>query len=254
MSNPVVAVITGTPQPPKVTVPNKNINNKNGNTTVPPVPATDSVPAPAPADATLFSRTELQTLIQKVGAATRFTAGSLLQNARLDLQHQPTATGQQTYLYKRVKETRGPTAWEKAGEEVKLICRYYPDQCQHVYLDRQPNKIRQKLPLHWALNNGAPDDVIKAMIRAYPAGVAACDPNDGSLPIHMAAYAGCNATVINTLLYLHPWSLDVNLNGSKYTPLACTNLHRSFRLFPNHKADVQAALSEGSRRWVKKRQ
>ena len=100
------------------------------------------------------------------------------------------------------------------------------------------------IPLHWALGNGAPNDVIRALIVAFPAGVAVTDPSDGSLPIHKAAYVGCSSAVIETLIYLNPWSLDVFLKGSKYTPFACTELHGSFSYYGESKLPVQAALSQ----------
>lgn len=70
-------------------------------------------------------------------------------------------------------------------------------------------KIRWRLlPLHAAIVFKAPEDVIEALLTAYPKAAEAKD-DQGMLPLHLAFRNGASAGVVNLLLMAFPQSVDI---------------------------------------------
>jgi len=84
------------------------------------------------------------------------------------------------------------------------------------------NSIRWKLlPIHEACENGAPSDVVKALLDAYPYAVKMKDLG-GDLPLHSACCERCSEMVILTLLQANPEaSSEANGEGRLPLHLAC---------------------------------
>ncbi|KAI2508955.1 hypothetical protein MHU86_5450 [Fragilaria crotonensis] len=70
-------------------------------------------------------------------------------------------------------------------------------------------KLRWRLlPLHAAIIFKAPEQVIEALLGAYPSG-AECKDDQGMLPLHLAFRNGSTEGVVNLLLVAYPQSIDV---------------------------------------------
>jgi ankyrin repeat protein len=70
-------------------------------------------------------------------------------------------------------------------------------------------KMRWRLlPLHAAIIFKAPENVIEALLGAYPRGAEMKD-DQGMLPLHLAFRNGSTEGVVNLLLVAHPQSIDV---------------------------------------------
>ena len=70
-------------------------------------------------------------------------------------------------------------------------------------------KLRWRLlPLHAAIIFKAPEQVIEALLGAYPGG-AECKDDQGMLPLHLAFRNGSTEGVVNLLLVAYPQSIDV---------------------------------------------
>jgi hypothetical protein len=75
------------------------------------------------------------------------------------------------------------------------------------------------LPLHVAVQNRAPNDVILKMIEKYPASVTA-EITKNKLPtLHVAAFNGCSLEVLTALLKEAPGKIEYKAGDEKETPL-----------------------------------
>lgn len=79
----------------------------------------------------------------------------------------------------------------------------------HAQEAREP--YNGDLPLHMALNHGAPIDIIKAFIGLYPDALSQKDSN-GMIPLHVATKAKAENDVLTTILLAHPEGLEVRDN------------------------------------------
>lgn len=73
------------------------------------------------------------------------------------------------------------------------------------------------LPIHAAIVFKAPEDVIAALLAAYPKGAHAKD-DQGMLPLHLAFRNGSSEEIVNLLLTAFPQSIDVKDRKGR-TPL-----------------------------------
>ena len=73
------------------------------------------------------------------------------------------------------------------------------------------------LPLHWAAFKGAPLEVVRALLDAYPQG-AQTTSSRGWLPLHLAASKGAPLEVVQALLDVHPRAV-LETNQDSMTPL-----------------------------------
>jgi Ankyrin repeats (many copies) len=70
-------------------------------------------------------------------------------------------------------------------------------------------KLRWRLlPLHAAIIFKAPEQVIEALLGAYPRS-AECKDDQGMLPLHLAFRNGSSEEIVNLLLVAYPQSIDV---------------------------------------------
>ena len=74
----------------------------------------------------------------------------------------------------------------------------------HQFKGEQITKSR--LPLHLALQQGAPDEIIQYLVHAFPNAVK-CTTETGMLPIHLAMHHGSSYTVLLFLIKEFPGSL-----------------------------------------------
>ena len=112
------------------------------------------------------------------------------------------------------KSRKAPTLLER--------CRNSKWQDAVRRLNSHPNEAKQKnndgdLPLHWAVANNAPVEVVSKLLDAYHDG-AQLKNNDGRLPLHDAAYENASVDVIRKLLDTYPDGAQVKDNDG-YLPL-----------------------------------
>ncbi|KAL7554675.1 hypothetical protein ACHAWF_018217 [Thalassiosira exigua] len=78
-----------------------------------------------------------------------------------------------------------------------------------------PKVLRWRmLPLHAAMLFGAPPDVVKALIKAHPAGCSARD-DQGSLPLHLAFRSGASEEMVLLLLDAYPQAIERSDNKGR---------------------------------------
>lgn len=89
-------------------------------------------------------------------------------------------------------------------------CKDHDEEARTWVSRKEKNgKLRWRLlPLHAAVIFKAPDDVIGALLVAYPRG-AECKDDQGMLPLHLAFRNGSDESVINLLLAAYPKSAEV---------------------------------------------
>lgn len=63
------------------------------------------------------------------------------------------------------------------------------------------------LPIHLAVLFCSPSDVIKTLLKAYPAGCSAKD-DQGMLPLHLAFRSGCSEEIVLLLLGVYPEAIE----------------------------------------------
>lgn len=99
-------------------------------------------------------------------------------------------------------------------------------------LDDQSFVLWSRLPVHLAILQAAPLQIIGRLIDLAPETIAAPD-HKGDLPLHLAMYANSADEVLAYLLQNYPSAMNVK-NGLGYTPLECAtkvskNAHTSRR-------------------------
>ena len=70
------------------------------------------------------------------------------------------------------------------------------------------------LPLHMALDRGAPHDAIKAFIGLYPDALSTKDSN-GRIPLHIATKAKASKDVLTTIVLAYPEGLEIRDNEDR---------------------------------------
>ena len=75
-------------------------------------------------------------------------------------------------------------------------------------------------PLHFTCCNGAPIELVRALLRAYP-GAASVEDGDGNLPLHGACSCGAAPDVIEMLLEANPGAARHLANGQTPLHYAC---------------------------------
>lgn len=96
------------------------------------------------------------------------------------------------------------------------------------------------LPLHAAVLNDAPVDILECLLNVYKHAAAVPDDH-GMLPLHLAIKKHVEPESINVLLAAYPDSIDIaNFNG--VTPFQMAQTSSSV-----HKAYYQRALRRGTR-------
>jgi ankyrin repeat protein len=79
--------------------------------------------------------------------------------------------------------------------------------------------IHGMLPLHVAIRNRAPADLILKMIEKYPDSVKKAIKSNGHTPLHDAAFNGCSLEVLEALLKYDPTLIGSRRGLNKNTPL-----------------------------------
>ena len=74
--------------------------------------------------------------------------------------------------------------------------------------------------LHFTCCNGAPIELVRALLRAYP-GAASVEDGDGNLPLHGACSCGAAPDVIEMLLEANPGAARHLANGQTPLHYAC---------------------------------
>ena len=97
-------------------------------------------------------------------------------------------------------------AWKETIEQAQEA----PDEVR-IWVSRkeQDGRLRWRLlPIHAAIIFKAPEDVVEALLAAYPKGAQSKD-DQGMLPLHLAFRNGSTEGVVNLLLVAYPQSIDV---------------------------------------------
>lgn len=105
--------------------------------------------------------------------------------------------------------------WQAAIERSNV----HQDEAK-VWVSRKEKDGRLRwrlLPIHAAIVFKAPEDVIEALLAAYPKGAHAKD-DQGMLPLHLAFRNGSSEDIVNLLLTAFPQSIDVKDRKGR-TPL-----------------------------------
>ena len=117
-----------------------------------------------------------------------------------------------------------------------------PNEAQiWVYrLDKKGEVLWKFLPLHAACFSGAPGDLVKELVSAYPESVK-CKVHGSKLPIHIACETGAHRDVVVSLLEEYPDSLcALDCNGK--TPLELCKSGSN-----KNKAQIMKILTKRSR-------
>jgi len=96
-------------------------------------------------------------------------------------------------------------------DEILRLLATSPESQQLIVEEHNSN-----LPLHVALNVGAPDEVILQMLH-FNEDAAFCKGNNSNLPLHIAAKNNSSPEIIERLIRLNPKSLDAR-NSEGFTP------------------------------------
>jgi hypothetical protein len=104
--------------------------------------------------------------------------------------------------------------------EVIKLCEESPYQARTwiVRLDKDGSVRSKFLPLHAAIESGAPDSVVKALLQAYSQAIEAKD-HCGMLPLHLAFQVGSPLGIIELLIKECPNAVAIKDNNG-LTPLA----------------------------------
>ena len=128
-------------------------------------------------------------------------------------------------------EGRGEAREEGVGGQLPLhdaLCNGAPEEVVRAHLDAYPEGAgrtdnRGRLPLHVAICKKAPLEVVRALLDAYPQG-AQTATSAGYLPLHWAASHSAPLEVVRALLDVHPQGAQTTDNDGSL-PLhraACT--------------------------------
>jgi hypothetical protein len=114
-----------------------------------------------------------------------------------------------------------------------------------------PMQIAMSLPLHVAIERGAPIEVVTALLEAYPD--ATTIPNrHNHLPCHLACYYGISSEGMKMLLRCNPDAAGV-INDYGRTPMQCLNAYK-WQFFADEKEQVRNDLNQHSSYWKSKEQ
>jgi hypothetical protein len=98
-------------------------------------------------------------------------------------------------------------AWKETVEQAQENC-----EEARIWVSRKEKDGRllrwRLLPIHAAIIFKAPEDVVEALLAAYPKGAQSKD-DQGMLPLHLAFRNGSTEGVVNLLLVAYPQSVDV---------------------------------------------
>lgn len=109
---------------------------------------------------------------------------------------------------------------------------HQPQQCLQA-------DLLQRVPLHYALSNGAHAETIQLLLQAAPQAAASVDRR-GWTPLHVATSVGCSVAVLRMVLEAHPAAIDRRtLQGS--SPAKC--LHRTCR----HRQELKKILRQAKK-------
>jgi ankyrin repeat protein len=105
--------------------------------------------------------------------------------------------------------------------------------------------------LHVAIRNGAPVEVVTALLEAYP-DAPTIRNRYNNLPCHLACYAGISSEGMKMLLRCNPEAVDV-INNFFMTPMQCLNVC-TWQLFAAEKEQVRNDLKQPPSYWKSKEQ
>ena len=133
-----------------------------------------------------------------------------------------------TKLYEALQQRN----WEASIER----CKTHDKEARTWVARKEKNgKLRWRLlPLHAAVIFKAPDNVLEALLAAYPRGVE-CKDDQGMLPLHLAFRNGSSEGCVNLLLAAFPKSIEVKDRKGRI-PLALAQASTS----PNRDAFMRA--------------
>lgn len=139
-----------------------------------------------------------------------------------------------THLYLLVQQ--------RDWEGVKYQAVHFEIEAKTFVYRRSPDGILKwrLLPLHAAVLNDAPVDVLEGLLKAYEVGASVPDDH-GMLPIHLAIKKHMEPEAINVLLAAYPDCIDVpNFNGISPSQMAQSSSSA-------HKEYYTRALRRGTR-------
>ena len=124
----------------------------------------------------------------------------------------------------------------KSWQDTVAIAFNNPEEAR-IWVSRKEKDGRMRwrlLPIHAAIVFKAPEEVIEALLTAYPEGAQAKD-DQGMLPLHLAMRTGSTEGVVNMLLFAYPQSIDVQDRKGR-VPLVLAQASSS----PNREAFMKA--------------
>ena len=124
----------------------------------------------------------------------------------------------------------------KRWKETVDIARVAPEEAR-IWVSRKEKDGRMRwrlLPIHAAIVFKAPEEVIEALLAAYPKGAQSKD-DQGMLPLHLAFRTGSSEGVVKLLLVAFPQSIDVQDRKGRI-PLVLAQASTS----PNREAFMRA--------------
>lgn len=119
--------------------------------------------------------------------------------------------------------------WDKGGRS-RLPAVPLKEEARQwsVTLDKSGKVTSRRLPIHAALLNRAPLNVVDKLIELYPNG-ASCADSQGNLPLHLAFQKEASSDVITYLLDAYPEAVLVKNNAKRarakkgFLPMECTS-------------------------------
>lgn len=110
---------------------------------------------------------------------------------------------------------------QKDWNEVMLCIEINPDKVRKWNMQYDDNDLClvKQLPIHAALMQNPPIEVIESLVKLFPAGLRMKD-HAGRLPLHWACECGASSEVIETLLYSFPLSAGA-VDNANLIPLNC---------------------------------
>jgi hypothetical protein len=99
---------------------------------------------------------------------------------------------------------------KKQWKDTVALARSYPEEAR-MWVSRKEKDGRMRwrlLPIHAAIVFKAPEEVVEALLAAYPKSAQAKD-DQGMLPLHLAFRNGSTEGIVNLLLVAYPQSIEV---------------------------------------------
>jgi hypothetical protein len=110
---------------------------------------------------------------------------------------------------------------------------------------------REGLPLNVAIREGAPVEVVTALLEAYPEATTIRNLNN-YLPCHLACYYGISSEGMKMLLRCNPDAADA-INSYYQTPMQCLNVWK-WKFFADENEQVRNDLKQNRSYWKSKEQ